>query len=298
MDIKNKRGELATQQIVLLIILIASFAILLFFLVQLNLGQTTEKEICHNSVVTKGSSILPGETVPLDCKRQYLCLTKDGSCEQMTKPNKERVDSREEVYEILANEMADCWWMFGEGKIDYVKDDLFEKLYCSICSQVAFDDSMSGIFENGLIYENILYAYMEDNKVPNNEETYLYYLYKANDYEKVKQDLEESGVEFGRIDITNQYYVMMGITSDVSKLGWAARVGGGVFAIALTPIIGAGWGGIGVATLLASGGAGVGTAVGIFVEGLSGNHYLAPSIIEVNSEEFESLDCKSISTLA
>ena len=53
----NKKGELTTHQLVGLIILIVSFAVILFLLFRLNLGETTNKEICHNSVIMKGKSI-------------------------------------------------------------------------------------------------------------------------------------------------------------------------------------------------------------------------------------------------
>ena len=103
----NKKGELAMQQIVIMIILIASFVILLFFLTKLNLGKTTDREICHNSVIARGSSVLPTNAIPLDCGREYICLTEDGSCEQLTKTElKEISGEKEEVYSILAEEMA------------------------------------------------------------------------------------------------------------------------------------------------------------------------------------------------
>ena len=48
--------------------------------------------------------------------------------------------------------------------------------------------------------------------------------------------------------------------------------------------------------------AGAGAATGNFfaaiVEGESGNQYISPTVIEVNSEEFKDLNCKSIVTLA
>ena len=49
----NTRAELTTQQIVGLIILIISFVIILYFIFALNLGETTDKEICHNSVALR-----------------------------------------------------------------------------------------------------------------------------------------------------------------------------------------------------------------------------------------------------
>lgn len=142
-----KRGEITTQQIVMLIIILISFAVLLFFLMQLDLGKTSEREVCHNSVIARGSSVLPENAVPLNCQRSYVCITSDGTCEDMTNPVKENVDTKEDVYMVLADEMSECWWMFGEGDINYVGKETFPGLYCSICSQINFDDSLYSVGE-------------------------------------------------------------------------------------------------------------------------------------------------------
>ena len=69
---KEKKGELTTQQLIGLIVLIVSFGIILFFFVRLSLGETSDKEICHNSVVLKSQSAL--KTGPFDCKTSYVCI--------------------------------------------------------------------------------------------------------------------------------------------------------------------------------------------------------------------------------
>ena len=42
-----KLAELTTQQIVTIVIILVSFAIILIFIVALNLGEASNKEICH-----------------------------------------------------------------------------------------------------------------------------------------------------------------------------------------------------------------------------------------------------------
>ena len=294
-----KRGELTTSQLVMLIILITSFIIILFLLFRLNLGEQTNQEICRNSVIARGSPVLPTETIPLNCKRSYVCVTEDDSCESLTDPIKEKVETQEEAYGVLANEMANCWWMFGEGKVNYVGEDFTENLYCSICSQIGFDDSIKEIFPEGKVEKEALYKYMQENKVSGREETYLDYLYGTNNLQEIKEELDAQSLGFGLIDTNKQYYAMMGITSDVSKLKWATAAAGAALAIAFTPLVGAHWGlTIGIAVISGTGGAGAGTVGAFVVEGLSGNEYLAPSVIEVNSQEFKDLDCKSITTLS
>ncbi|MBU4069722.1 MAG: hypothetical protein KJ646_01960 [Nanoarchaeota archaeon] len=299
---KKKKAELTTQQIVLLIILITSFAVILFLLFRLNLGETTSKEVCHNSVILKGNSALAQEAVSLNCHTKYLCITADGSCEQMTKPEIAKVKDKEELYKVLADEMADCWWMFGEGKVDYVQSDMTKKLYCSICSQIAFDDSLKkdeeryGI-ENAKINQKDFYEYLADKKISKNEISYLEYLYGFNDLEEFEKYLNEIEKEFNNFDVNNQFYIIIGISSKISTLSWAvsgAGLGLAVFALTFTPlapsvpfIVGAG--------LITTGGA-TSTLVGITLKGLSGDEYLRPTIIEVNSDVFKSLKCEEILT--
>ncbi len=285
----NKRGEMTSQQIVILIILVASFAVLLFFLFRLNLGSETEKEICHNSVVTRGSAVVPTEAVPLDCQRSYICISGDGSCEEMTKPSVKKVKTKEEIYDVLANELADCWWVFGEGKINYVGEDIIPGMYCSICSQIAFDDSLNEIIESGELDKEEFYQYMNLKNMTGNDETYLEYLGLENYYENLDR-------EFGMIDFDKQYYVLTGMNSDVSTWGYVAVGAAVVGGIAFAPFTFGGSAGFVAGTLLAVGGGTAGYFVAPVVQGEVGNRIISPSLIEANSEEFEGLDCKSITT--
>ncbi len=299
---ENKKGELTTQQIVLLIILIMSFVVILYFLIGLNIGETSEKEICHNSVVMKGNPILSKGDLSLNCKRTYVCLTKDGSCEQMTNPNIRKVEGKSEVYRVLADEMADCWWMFGEGKVDYVGNKAREANYCSICSQLAFDDSMQEIEEldSGEISQDEFYEYLANTPMSEERETYSEYFFGTNDISKIKQEVQYADT-FGKINLDKPYFVMMGITSEIGGFYKAIGIGaltsvatiytgivGGaiVFLVSqeksdeileeLRPEIGA---------LIVSG------------DGID-NDFMAPTIVEARAETFELLNCKDIVSLA
>ena len=149
----NKKGELTTHQLVGLIILIVSFAVILFLLFRLNLGETTNKEICHNSVIMKGKDIASKfVSGPLDCKTSYLCITGGGECEGINPSETKKIDlnkenSEEELIKVITDEIADCWWMFGEGKINYIGDwidkpENLETHRCAICSIIKFDESI------------------------------------------------------------------------------------------------------------------------------------------------------------
>jgi len=290
---RKKRGEITTQQIVLLIILIISFVVILFLIFRLNPGKNSDSEICHNSVVMKGTSI-PDSAIPLKCSRTYVCLTKDGTCEKMTKPEIKKVKTKEGVYDLLAEEMANCWWMFGEGTINYVGNDMKENLYCSICSQILFDDSIAEIegLEEG-INQKSFYTYLETKQMADKEETYLTYLTGATKVSQIESSIRSEGGEFGNFDFNKQYFVMMGIYSKVGVWKWATAgvvVAGLVAApftggLSLTLIL--------TATAGGTGGYFIGTAVkGDGVD----NEFLKPVIIPANSKVFDSFNCKDIIT--
>jgi len=302
----GKKGEMTTEQIVILIIAIASFAVILYFLATLSLGSNTEDELCHNSVAQRATAgSLPGvsaDTVPLKCKKSYVCITKDGSCENSYKPETIKVKNKKEVYSALADELANCWWMFGEGKVNFAESDLTQNLYCSFCSQIAFDDSVKEIFPKGEFSENDLYLELTKlNKTK--DETYFKYLFGTSDStEFLKQN-------FGNIKLDKQYYSLIGITGDVSTLKWAAS---GAVLLAAMVLTGGIFGAVTVTAAGVAGAAGAGGALGLgagalaysftdktvatTIKGKSGNDFIPPTLIQVNSEELKALNCDEVNT--
>lgn len=317
--IRKKLGEITTQQIVILVILIVSFAVILIFLFLLNPGETTEREVCHDSVVMRN---VPGASSAssLNCKRDYLCITQDGSCEGMTKPDVVKVKNLDEVYFNLAEQMADCWWMFGEGKVDYSTDTTLPENQCSICDQILLDDSLRNLdgVNDDKISKDALYDYMSKNSVKGKEITYMEYIFGTNEVNKIKQaaSQEQNFVgTFGNLQVGKQYFNVMGITSSSGMWIW-----GGIGAAAGGVVLGAvaffsgppGW--IAAAMVVGgavAGGVGGGTVgkeiadskdpeiAGIQVKGRGiDNQFLAPTILEVESDKFKSLECKNIVTLS
>jgi hypothetical protein len=47
---------------------------------------------------------------------------------------------------VIADEMSDCWWMFGGGEIDYASWG--SKVHCAICSVIKFDSKIPSISSN------------------------------------------------------------------------------------------------------------------------------------------------------
>jgi hypothetical protein len=193
---KNCKGELTTQQIVILIILITSFAVILFLLFRLNLGELTDKEICHNSVVMKEKSVIGGN---LDCKTNYICISGGGECKDFNPTITVKIDAsnKETIMKAIAEEMINCWWMFGEGKINYLDLTDFRKVHCAICSVIKFDEEIQDKNE----INNINY-----------EELYNFLLNNNYDLESFETKLDFSGP----IDTFKKYSIVTGI----NKGGW------------------------------------------------------------------------------
>jgi len=156
----NKKGELTTQQLVVIIIIIISFVIILFLLWRLNLGEETQKEICHNSVVMVGKGF--GE---LDCRTNYVCISKGEDCKEFNPTTTVDVKNEEEIVNAIQKEIDDCDWMFGEGKINYVSSKVpligieipTLHYYCAVCSIIKFDEKIQKEYEDkDLIFNNAI----------------------------------------------------------------------------------------------------------------------------------------------
>lgn len=200
---KNKRGELTTKHIVMIIILIASFIIVLFLLFRLNLGETSSKEICHNSVVLKEKSgILAG---PLDCRTNYLCISGGGDCEEISATSTVKVNNKNETMKALADEMSDCWWMFGEGKIDYVAPGTWTKVACSVCSIVEFKD----IPVDSISYQEF-YNYLKTIS-KSSSQTYLQYLYATDGLDDFGEGFNPDDYLNRTLDFDKTHFILTGL---------------------------------------------------------------------------------------
>ena len=208
---KNRKAELTTKQLVMIIILITSFIIILFLLFRLNLGETTAKEICHNSVVLKGKA--GAFAGALDCRTNYLCISGGKDCEEIpttstTEITLNKKETLNETMKAIADEMADCWWMFGEGKINYVGDKFFGNVACALCSVIDFDETIEG----SVSYSEF-FNYLKTTP-KSSSQTYLQYLYEGN-------MLKEGDPYYqNELDFNKQYVLITGMV----KKGFFNRV--------------------------------------------------------------------------
>lgn len=208
----NKKGELTTAQLVGLMVLIASFVILLILFFRLNLGEQTNKEICHNSVVLKSKTA--GFAGSLDCRTDYACVSGGGDCANLESSSNVKVDAsdKDAIMKVLADKMSDCWWQFGEGKTNYL--GLSDRTgwgqnSCAVCSIVEFDKSV--LDQNSKITYREFYNYLA--KTPKGDGTYFSYLYGSNDVNKFQNEISYLKIDLDKDLVIDEgkYAIVTGV---------------------------------------------------------------------------------------
>jgi len=191
----NKKAELTSKYLVYIILLVLGFLIVLFLYWQISWTGNVNKEVCHQSVIIRGT--LPSfggakEYTPLKCKTEKICITAGligGKCEdsfgEKESVTKVKVKDIEQIEKFLAQNIIDCWSMMGEGKV-LVNTDWITQEYglgdisssCVICSRIAFDEQgleKAEITEEQLVNIDVL-NYMATHYISGKEITYLDYI--------------------------------------------------------------------------------------------------------------------------
>ena len=136
---KGKKGELTSKQLITIIILIISFAIILIFFLMFPWKQEITRETCTNSIVlrSKVPDLLKGAS-GLKCESQDVCINLGGECSGV-RENVEniRIENVEKINEKLNELKLDCFGMVGEGKVKYGKNG-----ECGLCHLIYFDDKV------------------------------------------------------------------------------------------------------------------------------------------------------------
>jgi len=255
------------------------------------LRKTVDTEACRNSVILRGSLPLGADTVQLKCKTQDVCLSMGEDCD-ITREDLVTIDVKDEaeLTKEMVNLLWDCWWMMGEGKVDYISASLgSSEPYCSICSKVYFDDKIQDKYkEQGGISYSLIYNYMQRVKVPERDESFLFSIYGVNSLESIRQDLlVQSGYDIYqyKLDPGQEQVVVTAIVKD----GWKAGLVSSLAIVGVSAVLAPftfGW-----STVI--GGAVLGSAVGFTVESLdNGVSYLTPQYLPFKGEELKKLDCK------
>ena len=217
--ITGKKGEMTTAELVGLIILILSFVVLLLFWLMANLGGETNAQICHNSVMLQ-TGVGKALSQPLNCKTDYVCISGGQSCNDFTASNTIKIANtdvaqmKQEAMRAIADQMANCWWEFGEGAVNYAGYLVATHAQnnIAICSIISFDSKIQQNIPE--ISYTDLYNYMQDTKYDQSQ-TYLQYLYGISSVSQfVPQDKIIVNVQSDKITTGQKYSVITGVSHD------------------------------------------------------------------------------------
>ena len=232
--IKNKNGEMTSSQLVTIILLIVGFAILIFVFASVGWTEEIDREVCHTSVILRAT--LPDtfnlkDLTPLKCQTAKFCITDKtfgkGECEEFKAKEKfetirvSKDKTEEEINRFIARELASCWAMMGEGKVQIFTRETTTEKRCSICSRIAFDKDL----KNSLKEVKGLWDYLLTREVPNQNISYWKFLTEGvssedYDFSEDKFSTDEQAIVFFEVDNT--------------KIGnWLGAGAGGTIGIAI-----------------------------------------------------------------
>ncbi len=287
MNLKTKKADLTANQIITIVILIVSFAIILLFFFMLNLGGNIDKESCRNSVVLRGSLPAGAAAIQLQCKTQEVCIYKSGNCENMGGDAlKIKATNSDEIAEALADLMYDCNWQMGGGKIDYLPGNFGkDRNYCSICNMIYFDDAIKNDASLNKLTVQQLYRTLQIKKSGESSNSMLFDIYGVNSMDSALSAAGVTSNNYFDLSKKEGYVLLTSLTKEgLFKMGNLIAIGVGLFAGALTggnPIVG-----------------GAVTAIGFAIAGPEGTTYVPPMLTLNVKSNLEKWECEEFTNLA
>jgi len=221
------KGAVMQSAIVFIILSVISGAILLAFTTRfhkVDCGIDPQKrEVCRTSVIIRSNALTKGEfkyEYPLKCETEYIKI---------------KTTDREKIKKCLADIMYDCWYMLGEGKINFFKQDPTLKRYtthCVICAVIEFDEKVQEEIPQINLKE--LYEYLTNKKIPTKNITYWQYFTLSENPTTILEDKD-----FPYIYTNKKYAVIFGLAERSTLLGTVAGGAGGLIGVKTGAGIGA-----------------------------------------------------------
>ncbi|HOW36703.1 MAG TPA: hypothetical protein PLK34_00425 [Candidatus Pacearchaeota archaeon] len=239
----NKRGELTTDQIVLIVILILSFSVIILFINRVGPDQTADKQICRSSVVLAAQKNLLGTLAQsgINCKTNYLCISFKEDCKGMEASQKEIIGksyAKQEVLRVIVEELADCWQMYGAGVLNYKSNqgaNANTDNYCAACTKIEFDSQIRNAQLSPITYREF-YNYLKRVNIPSGTKTYYdYFCYQpvlsnpnAISSEKCIFEVKDPGAEFLDEEMISSYYdsyyIIQGLRDFSTPYEWGVNL--------------------------------------------------------------------------
>ncbi|MEK6830944.1 MAG: hypothetical protein AABX77_02850 [Nanoarchaeota archaeon] len=188
--IVDKKGKIAVEFLIGVIILVIGFIVVLYFIFLVPYTGVIDKETCHQSIVYRATAKIKvidiSQSIPLKCQTEKICLTMSGEdCGlasnkknpvKKIKLSKDKQEAREKIKEIFAGSMIACHSMLGEGQLNFLPHEYLkfeDTKYGLICTRLVFDKESKEQVES--IGFGEFYSYLEKKTV--DDKSYLDYLY-------------------------------------------------------------------------------------------------------------------------
>lgn len=249
----KKRGQISPGFMVGIVVVLISLVVLVLIFTQLDFGKDLDREICHDTAVIRAT--IPGEfggahiidntkdAVDLKCKTKRLCISteKEGKCEEefgqefITERIKTSYEDDSELHkrlirQTIAREMADCWNMMGEGKLEVFNKETKSLKYSTagvVCTRIMFDETITA----NLVELNGMSNYLLTHKEKNSGVSYWDYFRDTQDGDTL-QVLSEGEITGDVLNLNEQkaiLYVEMKASALPERIGQLVGLTGSFF---------------------------------------------------------------------
>lgn len=184
-----------------LILILLSIAIILLFVINLVpfLSKSGDKAVCKNWVNMQSRAKIAG--IQLPSLIESPCVTFSDKIQTKTE---------DKIYKQLAEDMYDCWDMYGAGKIDFFSDWGWENKenYCIVCNEIEIDKGINKELDIDDFEE-----YLSNHNPPSHKESYAQY-FLGPDY---------GSIDFGsgsiKINSETPLYIMFVVSKKKGDIG-------------------------------------------------------------------------------
>lgn len=316
-NLSNKKG-IEKKLVVAIIVIVISFAVILFFWSRLNPQGQTIKEICSASIQARGGASIwkfqAREAIPLKCQTEKICLTSrtGGTCPGYVSTENcpvrtIKVNNKDDILNAIADLLYEDYGMTGKGEVNFMPRKLGGETYCMITSRISLDPQ-SDIKNLGSIKAGDLWRILEQKKQENGV-SYLKELLKIDSVSDVASISELNQLLNKPLDLSKQQMIAVKIfekgyllsrTTSIAA-GSLVAVGAGAIAyyvaapvtIPATIVI---VGGAALkAGLITTGVTTVATLKDPDNKGISYT-YTNPQLMEYSNESLDKLDCNEVGT--
>lgn len=204
----NKKGELASQQIITIIILIVSFAVILIFFLYLGIKYYIGSETCKQSIELREIGFFGKYITSLNCPIQKVCINIGGECSgagtDAVNVKISESDLKNNVMKAIAELQADSWGLVFNGEKKFPEEG-----DCFLPYIIYFDPEIQGKISS---IESLDYLKFLEQKKISGDESYLHYLYGVNtieDYNK-KQFVTLGGKSSSSLNLAKPLALIVG----------------------------------------------------------------------------------------